>query len=105
MNMDWHLNKSVAISIIFLLLTNIGSTIWFLSSINSDVDALKARPDLLERVIKLEGRSNEYGRILTRIDNTLDTFNTTLSKVSNELARRTPFADAVEKQIYKRHDK
>ncbi len=101
MNMDWHLTKALSISIITLLITNIGATIWFLSSMNSDVAALKARPDLLERVIKLEGRSDEYGRIITKIDNTLDKFNVTLSNVSNELARRTPFADAVEKGLYK----
>jgi hypothetical protein len=44
---EWHNNKNYLISIIFLLISNIGATIWWASSINSDVEVLKAKPDLL----------------------------------------------------------
>ncbi|VAW62341.1 hypothetical protein MNBD_GAMMA08-1809 [hydrothermal vent metagenome] len=104
-NMDWHLTKSISISVIILLLLNLSTSIWWLSGLNSDVGMLKAKPDLLERVINLEARANEHGRIITRFDVTLDKINNTIIQVSNELSRRKPFADAVEHGFYKKQRK
>ena len=88
--MDWHLNKNVSISIIVLLCINIGSTIWWASALNTDVQTLKNRPDLTERVIRLEARSDEHGRLLQKIDMTLDKLNTTINVIAKEQAKRTP---------------
>jgi len=85
---DWHLDKKVSLSIICLLIINIATTAWYLSAAYADIQSLKAKPDLLPRVIKLESRVDEYGRILSRIDTTLDRINTTLYEVSKEQAKR-----------------
>ncbi len=99
-HLDWHLNKSISMSVIILLIANLSISVWWLSGLNKDIEVLKAKPDLLERVIRLEARSNEQGRIIKKMDQTLDNINTTILQVSNELSRRKPFADAVEKKLY-----
>jgi len=87
---DWHLNKNVSVTIIFLLFVNLGSGVWFLSGLSGDVRALKQRPDLTERVIKLEAITNEQGRLLQKLDSTLTRFNNTITRIDKEQAKRGP---------------
>lgn len=86
---DWHLNKSVSLSVIILLLSNISISVWFASGLNNDVETLKLKPDLLTRVIILEEKTSEHGRIIAKMDATLDKFNTTLDRIDREQAKRT----------------
>jgi len=87
---DWHLNKKVSVSIIILLLGQIFMFGWFMSGLSNDVETLKRRPDLTERVIKLEALSGEQGRIIQRMDETLNKFDTTLTRIDKEQAKRGP---------------
>ena len=80
-HVDWHLSKSVSMSVILLLLGNISTSLWWASGLNSDVNNLKSRPDLTERVIKLEAKVGEYGRVLNKFEKTLDKFDNTLDTI------------------------
>ena len=87
---SWHLNKHISLSVIILLIINIGTGAWFMSGLSSDVNLLKSKPDLTERVIKLEALTSEHGRILSRMESTLDKLDATLDAVATEQAKRTP---------------
>ncbi len=99
---EWHLNKSVSLSVIVLLVVNIATSAWWASGLTSDIEVLQDKPDLTERVIRLEAKAEEHSRILMKMNNTLDNIDRTIMNVSNELARRKPFADAVERGVYKK---
>jgi len=92
---DWHLQKNFAMSIIFLLITQTASGIWWAASITSEVDNLKSG-DIVERVIKLESRLDEQGRILIRLDTTLNKLDATIAKVNDTVTRRESTIDRVE---------
>ena len=102
-NVDWHLNKSVSLSVIILLLANIGMSIWWLAGLDNDVEALKAKPDLLERVIRLEAKSDEYQRIFQRLELTLDRIDKTLKEVSDEQKRREGIIKKIESNEFGGH--
>lgn len=93
---EWHTNKNYFLSIIFLCVTNIGSTIWWASGINSDVEQLKARPDLTERVIQLETTMEVHNKYFNKLDITLDSLNKTISRIDREQARRKSIVDRAE---------
>jgi len=95
---EWHVNKNVSLSIILLLITNIAMGAWFMSGLSSDVESLKSRPDLTARVIKLEALTSEQGRIISRIDATLDKFNNTLTRIDREQAKRGPIVYGQDKK-------
>ena len=95
-HMDWHLNKNFALSIILLLITQTVSGIWWAASITSEVDRLKSKPDLIERVIKLEAKADEQGRVLSRIDETLNRLDETINKVAAEQQRRSTTIERTE---------
>lgn len=94
---EWHTSKNYFLSIIFLLVTNIGSTIWWAGGINSDVEQLKARPDLTERVIQLETTVTVHNKYFNRLDITLTSLDKTMSRIDREQARRKSIVDRVEK--------
>ncbi len=96
-NVDWHLNKGVSLSIIILLVVNIATSAWYLSAMVSDIEVLKSKPDLSERVVRLEARADEQGRILSRLDSTLDKLDNTLNTVAKEQARRTSIINSITK--------
>lgn len=96
-NPEWHTNKNYLLSIIFLLISNIGATIWWASSINSDVEVLKARPNLLVRVIKLETTISLQNKYFNRLDITLENMNRTITRIDREQARRKSIVDRAEK--------
>ena len=94
---EWHTNKNYLLSIIFLTLSNIGATIWWASGINHDVQALKDRPDLTERVIKLEATVELHNQYFRKLTKTLDDLNEVVRKIDKEQARRKYIFDRVEK--------
>ena len=83
---DWHQTKGLSLSIIILLVVNIVSTVWWAATLTNDVTQIKARPDLTERVIKLEAVSDEYKTILGRINYTLNNMNSTISRIDRSQA-------------------
>lgn len=87
--LDWHLTKSVSVSMLIGILANIIIVVALFVRMQADVDTIKERPDLTERVIKLEALTSEYGRILTRLDTTIDNVNSTLERVAVEQAKRS----------------
>jgi len=98
----WHNNKNYFLSIIFLIISNIGATIWWASSINSDVEILKSKPDLLERVIRLETSVELHNKYFDKFTISLDNLNSSIIRVDKELERRkTTFEQAVRDQLRK----
>ena len=93
---EWHLNKGVTVSVVALLVVNIASSIFWAATLTADVDTLKQRPNLTERVVKLESLTGEHGRLLSRIDLTLDKLDTTLDRVATEQIRRASIIERVE---------
>lgn len=84
---EWHLEKKVTLGIIFLLVANITSSVWWAATLTNDVQELKERPNLTERVIRLEAVSEEHGRILQRVSVVIDKLDATLDKVAAEQSR------------------
>ncbi len=93
----WHNNKNYFLSIIFLIIGNIGATIWWASSMNSDVEVLKAKPDLLERVIKLETTVSLHNKYFDKLHATLNEVNGSVSRIDKELARRRTVFERAER--------
>lgn len=101
MEKEWHQTKAAAISIIGLLLVQIGTSIWWASGIDADVRTLKERPELTERVIKLEALTSEHGRMLNRFNDTLDKLDSTMEKFGTEQSRRLSTIQRVEEHLKK----
>lgn len=97
---NWGMSKRVSISVIILLIFNIASIVWFSSQLSSDVAALKARPVLTQRVVKLEVLLGEHTKAfnnrvdLDKIDRhelkvVLYKLDDTINRVATEQAKRT----------------
>ena len=89
MSGEWHLDKKVSMGIIASMIIQASVLAWSAGKLYSDVEILKARPDLTERVIRVEAKTDEHGRILQKLDDTLDRINITLGEVAKEQAKRT----------------
>lgn len=97
--LDWHQTKPTAYTIIVLLSANILSSIWWAATITSDVENLKKRPDVLERVIRNEARLDEQSQIIIKITATLDHVADTMNKIALEQARRTEVIENAKKHL------
>lgn len=86
---DWHQTKGLFVAIIVLLLTNIGSSIWWAADLNNDVQDLKEEPNLLERVLKLEAITEANAKYLNRLNSTLDRVNANMTRIDREQVKRT----------------
>jgi len=86
-DIHWHQTKSLSLSIIGLLLVNIVSTVWWAATLTSDVAQFKQRPDLLERVIKLETLTAEYNGGLGRLIDLIDKLERKIDKQSGKVYR------------------
>lgn len=96
---DWHQTKSVSITIIILLLTNIVTTVWWAATLTRDVDTLKGRPNLEERVILLEASSLEKSKWIAKIDSTLDQTTRALESLAREqIVTQTILKEMIRKQ-------
>jgi len=103
-HVDWHLNRGVSLTIILLLLGNIATSIWWASSINSDITSLRPLPAeisvMKERLVKLETTVDTHNRYFNKLNTTLDNFNTTIDRIDREQARRRSLIDQVERGSY-----
>jgi len=90
LNADWHQTKGLSLSIIGLLLVNIVSTVWWAATLTNDVTQIKEAPDLLERVIKMEGKLEAYDTVLTRLLSVIDKLDNTVDRIDREQAKRGP---------------
>ena len=92
-DIEWHQTKGISITIILLLLTNIVSTVWWAASLTNDVDSIKARPKLTERVIRLEAVTEANSKYLNRLSRVLDKLETTVSRIDREQVKRAVMLD------------
>lgn len=86
-NSDWHLDKNVSLSVIVLLIINLATTAWWAATLTGDVDSLKARPDLTERVIRLEAVNEEQRRVMNHVADVLGRLDTTIDRISESQLR------------------
>jgi len=104
-HVDWHLNRSVSFTIILLLLGNIATSIWWASSINTDIESLRSIPAeisvIKERLVRLETTVETHNAYFNKLNSTLDKFNSTLDRIDREQARRKSIVDSVETGRYK----
>jgi uncharacterized iron-regulated membrane protein len=96
-NIDWHQTKGLSLSIIILLIVNIVSTVWWAATLTNDVTQIKERPDLTERVIKLEAVTEEYQKVLGRVVTIIDNVERRLNRVDKEQARRLSIIQRIER--------
>ena len=85
---EWHLSKSLTITVISVLLANTIGSVWWAASLTKQVEINAERPILLERVIRLEAVTDEYRHILTRFINVMDKMDNTVTRIDREQARR-----------------
>jgi len=93
---DWHQTKNVSITIIVLLLTNIVSTVWWAATLTGDVDRIMKKPELVERVIRLEAITEAHNLYLSRLSHTLDKVDANMDRIDKEQARRASIVNAAE---------
>ena len=104
-DLSWHQTKSITITIITLLITNIVSSVWWAASITTDVDALKTRPDLLERVIRVETIAEQNTRYYNRLSLILDKVNANMDRIDREQVLRASTIKRVERHLQYSNDK
>lgn len=101
---EWHTSRTTSYSIIFLLLTNIGATIWWASELNADVKSLKNVPDqvsnLEQRVITLEVQNSQAVKVLEEFKRVLEKLDQTIENVAKEQSRRTPVIKKAEDEFF-----
>ena len=93
MDVEWHQTKGISVSIILLLLVNITSTVWWAASLTNDVETIKAKPELIERVIRLEATVDVHNRYLSRLPNILDKVEATVNRIDKEQIKRAVMLD------------
>lgn len=94
--MSWHMSQKVIAGLII----SVGASL-VMSSYQFFwvVRSLDTNPPIVERIITLELKASEYGRLMARINLTLDELNKTMDKIHQEQSRRKPMVDYVEKQL------
>ena len=102
-NPEWHQDKRISIATIFLLLVNLGSTIWWAADLTHDVDSIMNRPDLTERVIRIEATVEAHNRYLGRLSTVLDKMETTVARIDREQAMRGSIVKDARKHIQEPH--
>jgi hypothetical protein len=104
-HVDWHLNRSVSLTIIILLLGNITTSIWWASSINSDVGNLSNVPmeitELRERMVRLETTTEAHTIFLNKLNETLENFNDTLNRMDRVQSKRAIIFERLENDYKK----
>lgn len=98
-DLSWHQTRGVTVTIITLLLANIISSVWWAATITSDVDKLKNKPNLVERVIRLEAVQDQNTRYLSRLSIVLDRLESTVRKIDKEQVRRSELLDRTAKHL------
>ena len=83
--MDWHLNKSVPITLIFGLVVQGAAIVWTVSMMMSDIEA--NRDDIIslqQRISSIETSVQEQAISLARIDENIKAIRSSVEKMANE---------------------
>ena len=83
--MDWHLNKSVPITLIFGLVVQGAAIVWTVSMMMSDIEA--NRDDIIslqQRISSIETSVHEQAISLARIDENIKAIRSSVEKMANE---------------------
>ena len=82
---NWHLSKSVPITLIFGLLVQGGAIVWTVSMMMSDIEA--NRDDIMslqQRMSRIETSVHEQAISLARIDENIKAIRSSVEKMANE---------------------
>lgn len=96
---EWHLDKKFSIIIIISMLTQAGSVVWYGSKADSRIATLELRPDLTERMIKVEFTQSEHGRLLGKIYESLKEIKLSVNKFNVKQAGFEPRIKNLEELI------
>ena len=83
--MDWHLNKSVPITLIFGLVVHGAAIVWTVSMMMSDLAA--NRDDIIslqQRISSIEPSVQEQAISLARIDENIKAIRSSVEKMAND---------------------
>jgi len=84
-NEPWHMSKSVPISFIFAILMQTVALVWFVSSLNSSVEAnAKELVRHETRLSSLESVVQTQAVTLGRLDENIKAIRTAVEKMANE---------------------
>ena len=95
---EWHMEQKVIVGVI------VGLTLSVLGQIGSYIylaKILNTNPPLPDRVLALEIKVSDFGKVLYKMNDTLDETNKFIREVKNEQSRRKPMVDYIEKRINK----
>jgi len=100
------INRKVNFAGMIVIVLNIVTLVWFASAVVSAVEVNTSVVKLntsrldntIERVIKLEALTSEQGRIIARMDLTLNKVNNTLTRIDREQAKRGPIVYGQDKK-------
>lgn len=96
----WHESKITVLGIIFSMFCTVGAVIWQGATITAEMRGLPTRSEYTElnaRIITLEVQQSEQGKILQKLELTLDKVNETIRLISEEQQRRTTILRQTEK--------
>jgi hypothetical protein len=84
-NKDWHLSKSIPLTLIFAIACQTVALIWFVASLRSDVDN-NARELLRQdtRITSLEEIVQNQAVTMGRIDENIKAIRTTIEAIANK---------------------
>jgi hypothetical protein len=84
-NKDWHLSKSIPLTLIFAIACQTVALIWFVASLRSDVDN-NARELLRQdtRITSLEEIVQNQAVTMGRIDENIKAIRTTIEVIANK---------------------
>ena len=86
----WHLDKRVPISIIFALMVNAGTGVWYASKMDNRVSNLELATAKLESAeSKTENNSSDNNSRLIRVEDKLDNMAAALVDLKSSLQRIT----------------
>lgn len=99
---NWHQAKVTVISIIIGLTVQFGSIIWWGASISNDITTLKSQiqpvTSLTERIIKLEVQQSEVGKVVDKLNQTLERLDDTITAVAKQQAVNISKIEKLEKK-------
>ena len=82
---DWHLNKSVPITLIFGFVVQGAAIVWTVSMMRTDIEA--NRDDIIslqQRISSIETSVQEQAISLARIDENIKAIRSSVEKMANE---------------------
>jgi len=101
--MDWHLTQKFSIGVLLLLVSNIGTTIWWAAKLDTTVTNMGEIPARIttveEKIIAIETENKLKNGLLGEFTQTLNALDNTISRIDREQARRTPMVNRVEQDM------